>query len=204
MLHRPNFSFFRAYWCFADHFKDQADGLLNSLELTYRRMLQVCRSLDLGPVLVVLHGHVYWCVYQSLQCDNHGALVLQPQRCSAITTAPQCYNPSAAVMHPQRLSATTLALQCCNASATTLALQCCNPSAAVLNRSAVTLRQFPKTFKMFSGWRNVQLVVEQLAEHDRATGHRPRRPIVGLGFVHHLKVRNITQYDDGCSRCDSR
>ena len=96
-------------------------------------------------------------------------------------------------MHPQRLSATTLALQCCNASATTLALQCCNPSAAVLNRSAVNLRQFPKTFKMFSGRRNVQLVVKQLAEHDRATGHRPRRPIVGLGIVHHLKVRTITQ-----------
>ena len=86
----------------------------------------------------------------------------------------QCHNPSAAVLQRQRY----------------------NPSATVLQpqrRSAVTPPQFPKTFKMFSGRRNVQLVVEQLAEHDRATGHRPRRPIVGLGFVHHLKVRTITQ-----------
>lgn len=30
----------KAYWGFADHFKDHADGLLNSLEVTYRRMLQ--------------------------------------------------------------------------------------------------------------------------------------------------------------------
>ncbi len=30
----------RAYWGFADHFKDSADQLLNSLDGTYRRMLQ--------------------------------------------------------------------------------------------------------------------------------------------------------------------
>ena len=30
----------KAYWGFADHFKDQADVLLNSLEGVHRRMLQ--------------------------------------------------------------------------------------------------------------------------------------------------------------------
>lgn len=30
----------RAYWGFADHFKEQADQLLNSLEVNHRRMLQ--------------------------------------------------------------------------------------------------------------------------------------------------------------------
>ena len=32
---------FRAYWGFADHFKDQAQSLLESLDYTYKRMLQV-------------------------------------------------------------------------------------------------------------------------------------------------------------------
>ncbi len=32
--------FCRAYWGFADHFKDAADQLLNSLDGTHRRMLQ--------------------------------------------------------------------------------------------------------------------------------------------------------------------
>ena len=31
----------QAYWGFADHFKDQADVLLNALEPNYRRVLQV-------------------------------------------------------------------------------------------------------------------------------------------------------------------
>ena len=35
-----NHFIFRAYWGFADHFKDQADMLLNSLEHNHRRMLQ--------------------------------------------------------------------------------------------------------------------------------------------------------------------
>jgi hypothetical protein len=34
----------RAYWGFADHFKEQAEALLSSLDLTYKRVLQVKRS----------------------------------------------------------------------------------------------------------------------------------------------------------------
>lgn len=30
----------RAYWGYADHFKEEADKLLNSLDASYRRMLQ--------------------------------------------------------------------------------------------------------------------------------------------------------------------
>ena len=41
VIYNNFFLFFRAYWGFADHFKDHAEGLLNSLEITYRRMLQV-------------------------------------------------------------------------------------------------------------------------------------------------------------------
>ena len=33
--------FCRAYWGFADHFKDHADMLLNSLDHNHRRLLQV-------------------------------------------------------------------------------------------------------------------------------------------------------------------
>ena len=32
--------FFRAYWGFADHFKDHAEVLLNSLDHNHRRLLQ--------------------------------------------------------------------------------------------------------------------------------------------------------------------
>ena len=35
-----HFFFSRAYWGFADHFKHEADLLLNSLDGTYRRLLQ--------------------------------------------------------------------------------------------------------------------------------------------------------------------
>ena len=34
------FLIFRAYWGFADHFRDEADKLLNSLDPSYKKMLQ--------------------------------------------------------------------------------------------------------------------------------------------------------------------
>lgn len=37
----------KAYWGFADHFKDHADMLLNSLEHNHRRLLQVGSSPDI-------------------------------------------------------------------------------------------------------------------------------------------------------------
>ena len=39
----------QAYWGFADHFKDQADVLLSSLEPNYRRVLQV-RQIDFDAI----------------------------------------------------------------------------------------------------------------------------------------------------------
>ena len=41
LLFHGNLLFVQAYWGFADHFKDQADVLLNALEPNYRRVLQV-------------------------------------------------------------------------------------------------------------------------------------------------------------------
>lgn len=36
----PYFDYYRAYWGFADHFKEEADKLLNSLDPSYKKMLQ--------------------------------------------------------------------------------------------------------------------------------------------------------------------
>ena len=39
LLDLPGFRFFRAYWGFADHFKEQADSLLNSLDSQHKKLL---------------------------------------------------------------------------------------------------------------------------------------------------------------------
>ena len=41
MLNLQLYILLRAYWGFADHFKDQAENLLQSLDYSYKKILQV-------------------------------------------------------------------------------------------------------------------------------------------------------------------